>query len=76
MRTEPIRIETDRVKKVRKHVETTRQTISGFIALAIDEKLEKETPRIGVTNLEFETVTVQPVFVVKKWMLEDIDPIK
>lgn len=40
MRTQPIRIEIDRVQKVREHVANTKQTISGFIALAIDDKLK------------------------------------
>jgi hypothetical protein len=42
MITEAVRVESERVQKVRDHVKNTGQTISGFIALAIDEKFGKE----------------------------------
>ncbi|MES3017356.1 MAG: hypothetical protein V4721_06235 [Bacteroidota bacterium] len=40
--TEPVRIGAEAVISVRKRVAETRQTIRGFIELAIEEKIERE----------------------------------
>jgi len=37
-----IRIELPTYKKVKKHVLKTKQTIGGFIDLAVDEKIKKD----------------------------------
>lgn len=39
MATESVKIDTEILEKVRNHVSVTKQTISGFIEIAIDEKL-------------------------------------
>jgi len=40
-KTQPVRLEKDVVGRVRKYVEKTRQTISGFISSEIEKVLDK-----------------------------------
>lgn len=42
MKTESIRIDSKLVEKIRKHVRSTRQTISGFINVAVEKHLQEE----------------------------------
>ncbi len=41
-KTKLVRIESEAIEAVKKHVGTTRQSVGGFFALAAIEKLEKE----------------------------------
>lgn len=41
MNTESIKIDSKVVGKVRKHVKGTKQTIGGFVALAIENELKR-----------------------------------
>lgn len=53
MNTESIKIDSKVVGKVRKHVKGTKQTIGGFVAIAIENELK----RIKATENNTITVT-------------------
>jgi hypothetical protein len=40
--TQSVRINAETVGKVKKHVKKTKQTIGGFIDLAVEEKIKKD----------------------------------
>jgi hypothetical protein len=41
-KTESVKIESATVNKVRKQVKKTRQTIGGYVSIAVKEKLERD----------------------------------
>jgi hypothetical protein len=43
-KTEAVRIDSDVVKRARKYVESTRQTLSGFISVELRAVLDKVQP--------------------------------
>lgn len=44
-KTRLVRIETEVVERVEKHVAVTKQSVGGFFALGADEKLKREKPK-------------------------------
>ena len=51
MLSDSVKVERDRVRKVKKSVKNTGMTITGFIALAIDEKIERDIQNIKAADV-------------------------